>query len=142
MTPREEDIPSVGLIRVKDAETGKTIWLDTSNKAQMKRYKLNYLKNQNQCQQIFFQKRSRFNQHPYKSPIRKISNEFFQKNEVTKFMIIKHFLAVLLLCWLSLISLPSMGQNSTEAPSGIGPASSLKIDTTPIGTKADNEQKF
>jgi len=57
-------------------------------------------------------------------------------------MIIKHFSAVFLLYCLCLLSFPSMGQNSTEAPSSIGPASSLNIDTSPIGTKADNEQKF
>ena len=43
---REQEIPDVGLIRVKDAESGKLLWLDTSNNsvrhAYMKHYKENY----------------------------------------------------------------------------------------------------
>lgn len=77
--PREEEIPSVGLIRVKDAETGRTIWLDTSNKAQMKQYKLNYLKNQNQCQQIFSKSGADLISIPTNRPYVKYLMNFFKK---------------------------------------------------------------
>lgn len=30
--PREREIPNIGLVRVKNAETGKTMWVDTSSK--------------------------------------------------------------------------------------------------------------
>lgn len=76
---REEDIPSVGLIRVKDAETGKTIWLDTSNKAQMKKYKLHYLKNQNECQQIFSKSGADLISIPTNRPYVKYLMNFFKK---------------------------------------------------------------
>lgn len=36
---REKEIPNVGLIRVKDAETGNTRWIDTSSKALRTMYK-------------------------------------------------------------------------------------------------------
>ena len=36
--PREESIPNVGLVRVRDAETGETVWVDTSSKAMRKAY--------------------------------------------------------------------------------------------------------
>jgi uncharacterized protein (DUF58 family) len=43
---REEEIPNIGLIKAKDAETGKLRWLDTSDKyvrdAYMKHYKENF----------------------------------------------------------------------------------------------------
>jgi uncharacterized protein (DUF58 family) len=44
--PREQAIPNVGMIRVKDAETGKLLWLDTSNitmrNAYIKHFRENY----------------------------------------------------------------------------------------------------
>ncbi len=36
--PREESIPNVGLVRVRDAETGAAVWVDTSSKAMRKAY--------------------------------------------------------------------------------------------------------
>ncbi|HNW97873.1 MAG TPA: DUF58 domain-containing protein [Bacteroidales bacterium] len=36
---REKEIPDVGLMRVKDAETGKTHWIDTSSKVLREMYK-------------------------------------------------------------------------------------------------------
>ena len=36
--PRERDIPDVGLVRVKDAETGEELWVDTSSKAVREHY--------------------------------------------------------------------------------------------------------
>jgi uncharacterized protein (DUF58 family) len=36
---REEELPPVGLIRVKDTETGDTIWVDSSDKQMQKNYR-------------------------------------------------------------------------------------------------------
>ena len=36
---REEELPAVGLIRVKDAETGETVWVDSSDKQMRTNYK-------------------------------------------------------------------------------------------------------
>lgn len=36
--PREREIPDVGLVRVRDAETGEQLWVDTSNKAVREHY--------------------------------------------------------------------------------------------------------
>jgi uncharacterized protein (DUF58 family) len=36
---REEELPPVGLIRVKDTETGKTVWVDSSDKQMRANYK-------------------------------------------------------------------------------------------------------
>lgn len=43
---REQEIPSVGLIKVKDAETGDLAWLDTSSVSVRNAYRENYLKKQ------------------------------------------------------------------------------------------------
>ena len=37
--PREREIPDVGLVRVKDAETGEELWVDTSSKAVREHYR-------------------------------------------------------------------------------------------------------
>ena len=36
--PREREIPDVGLVRVRDAETGEQLWVDTSSKAVREHY--------------------------------------------------------------------------------------------------------
>ena len=36
--PREREIPDVGLVRVRDAETGEELWVDTSNKSFREHY--------------------------------------------------------------------------------------------------------
>lgn len=36
--PRERELPDVGLVRVKDAETGEELWVDTSSKAVRNHY--------------------------------------------------------------------------------------------------------
>lgn len=41
--PREMELPSVGLLKVKDAETGKEIWLDSSRKKIRQYYKKSWL---------------------------------------------------------------------------------------------------
>lgn len=77
--PREQELPAVGLIRVRDAETGKTIWLDTSNKAEMKRYKANYLRNQGNCKQIFSKSGADLISIPTNRPYVKYLMNFFKK---------------------------------------------------------------
>ena len=77
--PREEDLPSVGLIRVKDAETGRTIWLDTANKAEVKKYKINYLKNRDKCKQIFSKSGADLISIPTDRPYVKYLMNFFKK---------------------------------------------------------------
>ncbi|MEZ4886876.1 MAG: DUF58 domain-containing protein [Chitinophagales bacterium] len=77
--PREQELPSVGLIRVKDAETGHTIWLDTANQAEMKRYKVNYLKNADNCKQIFSKSGADLISIPTNRPYVKYLMNFFKK---------------------------------------------------------------
>ena len=36
--PRERTVPNVGLIRVRDAETGRESWVDTSNRSMREYY--------------------------------------------------------------------------------------------------------
>jgi uncharacterized protein (DUF58 family) len=36
--PRERDLPDIGLVRIKDAETGEQMWVDTSSKAVRNHY--------------------------------------------------------------------------------------------------------
>ncbi len=77
--PREQELPSVGLIRVRDAETDKTIWLDTANKAEMKRYKVNYLRNEGNCKQIFSKSGADLISIPTNRPYVKYLMNFFKK---------------------------------------------------------------
>lgn len=51
--PLEKDLPNVGLARLKDAETGQTIWVDTSSKNVRKKYKVNFLRNFDYCKKAF-----------------------------------------------------------------------------------------
>lgn len=46
--PREAELPNVGLVRVADAETGKTTWLDTSDDIVRRSYAENFQKNSKQ----------------------------------------------------------------------------------------------
>lgn len=43
--PLEAELPAVGLLRVKDPETGETGWIDTHDKETMRTYKLKFQKN-------------------------------------------------------------------------------------------------
>jgi len=49
---REKDLPNIGLARIKDAETGQLMWVDTSNLLIRKRYFDNYIKNELQLKEI------------------------------------------------------------------------------------------
>ncbi len=51
--PREENLPNVGLIRVKDAETGQALWLDTSSKKLRDNYAKQFVENYDRCRSSF-----------------------------------------------------------------------------------------
>ena len=50
---REEELPNIGLIQMKDAETGEIKWIDTGNKSIRQNYKKNYLRNKEEVNQLF-----------------------------------------------------------------------------------------
>ncbi|MFH1319462.1 MAG: DUF58 domain-containing protein [Bacteroidota bacterium] len=50
---REIEIPPVGLIKLKDAETGKFMWINTFNKAVRQDYRKWNIKNESQLKEIF-----------------------------------------------------------------------------------------
>lgn len=50
---RETELPDVGLIKLKDAETGKRIWVDTSDKRLRTSYKNSWSENQLALQKTF-----------------------------------------------------------------------------------------
>lgn len=50
---REKELPSVGLIKFQDAETGEAKWVDTSNKEIIKMYALASRKNDEKLKEIF-----------------------------------------------------------------------------------------
>jgi len=50
---REKELPPVGLIRLKDAETGTLKWIDTSNKITRKRYSEWWLNSEKTLDEIF-----------------------------------------------------------------------------------------
>jgi len=50
---RERELPNVGLVRVKDAETGITKWVDTSNSSLRKIYKENKIRTDAELNNLF-----------------------------------------------------------------------------------------
>jgi uncharacterized protein (DUF58 family) len=50
---REEQLPNIGLIQMKDAETDKIQWVDTSSKRVRDSYHQNFLKNERLINQLF-----------------------------------------------------------------------------------------
>ena len=50
---REEELPNVGLVQMKDAETEEIKWIDTSNKGIRDSYRNNYLENEKSINQLF-----------------------------------------------------------------------------------------
>ena len=50
---REEELPNVGLVQMKDAEKGNIEWIDTSSKAIRTQFKANYLKHEAELLQLF-----------------------------------------------------------------------------------------
>jgi hypothetical protein len=49
----ETELPQVGLIKLKDNESGKIMWVDTNNKEFRKRYTVNRLKFEDALKDIF-----------------------------------------------------------------------------------------
>lgn len=49
---REEDLPNVGFVRLKDAETGRTKWLNSGSKKVRKEYRMTRLKKDEQTKNI------------------------------------------------------------------------------------------
>ena len=49
---REEELPNVGLVQMKDAEKGNIEWIDTSSKAIRTQFKTNYLKNEAELKKL------------------------------------------------------------------------------------------
>lgn len=50
---REEELPNAGLIKLTDAETGKDLWVDTSNKNVRQQYTKNWHTKQDELKRIF-----------------------------------------------------------------------------------------
>ncbi|MEX1189705.1 MAG: DUF58 domain-containing protein [Bacteroidia bacterium] len=51
--PREHSLPDVGLMKIKDAETSETFWVDSSDKALRKSYEIQAKKHEEQTKTIF-----------------------------------------------------------------------------------------
>ena len=49
---REEEIPNVGFLNLKDTETGESRWINTSSKKLRKNYRINSLKEEDEIQEI------------------------------------------------------------------------------------------
>lgn len=50
---REHELPKVGFVRMKDAETGKAVWVDTSSSSVREHYKNNFIQNEINVNDIF-----------------------------------------------------------------------------------------
>lgn len=50
---REEELPNVGLVQLKDAEKDTIEWIDTSNQSVRTQFKANYLRHEAEKQQLF-----------------------------------------------------------------------------------------
>jgi uncharacterized protein (DUF58 family) len=57
---RDKEIPDVGVIKVQDAESGKMVWIDTSSSAFQKKYKENYLAQEQYTKDAFMKSGSSF----------------------------------------------------------------------------------
>lgn len=51
--PRDKELPAAGMIKMKDAETGKEQWVDTSDKQVRKYYKDKFLEHHQYCKSAF-----------------------------------------------------------------------------------------
>ena len=51
--PREQTIPDVGLMKVKDAETGESMWVDTSDRSVRKAFEMHAKKLEEQSKLVF-----------------------------------------------------------------------------------------
>lgn len=50
---REEELPDIGLVQMRDAENGDVKWIDTGNKLIRENYQKNYLKTKDDVNQLF-----------------------------------------------------------------------------------------
>lgn len=50
---REKEIPPIGLVRMKDAESGKMIWVNTNKRKVRDAYQQHYMQKQNYTKQLF-----------------------------------------------------------------------------------------
>lgn len=50
---RDTELPNLGLVQFRDAETGEDMWVDTSLKTIREEYAMAWTRNQNQIEQIF-----------------------------------------------------------------------------------------
>lgn len=50
---REAQLPDAGMVRLRNAESNETLWIDTSSKKVRDNYSANWLKKQNELKQIF-----------------------------------------------------------------------------------------
>lgn len=50
--PRESEMPDIGMVELRDAESGKKVWVDTSSKGVREDYANSWLKNQNDTTQV------------------------------------------------------------------------------------------
>ena len=77
--PRERDLPPVGLARVIDAETGKTIWLDTANEKVRQAYQEKFDQNKEKCKTAFGKAGADLISIPTDKPYVKYLMNFFKK---------------------------------------------------------------
>jgi len=57
---RDKEIPDVGVMNVRDAESGKMIWVDTSSTSFRKKYAENYLQHEQHTRDVFMKSGSSF----------------------------------------------------------------------------------
>jgi hypothetical protein len=53
MDKREAELPNIGLVRIKDAETGALSWIDTSNTKVREQYAKSFLLREVRLNEIF-----------------------------------------------------------------------------------------
>lgn len=53
MDPREKFIPDVGLVNFKDAESGESVWIDTSDRSVRKNYEIHFKKHEEKLKNTF-----------------------------------------------------------------------------------------
>jgi uncharacterized protein (DUF58 family) len=57
---RDKEMPDIGVMKVRDAESGKMIWVDTSSTSFRKKYAANYLQHEQHTRDVFMKSGSSF----------------------------------------------------------------------------------
>lgn len=57
---RDKEMPDIGVMKVRDAESGKMIWVDTSSTSFRKKYAQNYLQHEQHTRDVFMKSGSSF----------------------------------------------------------------------------------